>query len=252
MEQNKKKIDKLAFFLPNSFTALNIGCGFMAIMYSIQGDFYKSCMLIILGAIFDSVDGRVARMTGTQSAFGEQFDSLSDLISFGIAPSIIFYNKFLLSSGRIGMVASFLFLLCGALRLARFNANIDKVKSDYFQGLPIPGAAAALIGFILVASEFPEYFGHLYVAIPYILFYSILMISNIPFPSFKKSDWVKRNKRKILFLFIVLSSCLFIYEEIMVFIIITLYVLGSIIYILFNREKFQNFFTWDEDDLPNT
>ena len=158
MNTSNKKLDKLAFFLPNSFTALNIGCGFMAIMFSIQGDFYKSCMLIILGAIFDSVDGRVARMTGTQSAFGEQFDSLSDLISFGIAPSIIFYNKFLLDSGRLGMVVSFLFLLCGALRLARFNANIDKVKSDYFQGLPIPGAAAAIIGFVLVSSEFPTYF----------------------------------------------------------------------------------------------
>ena len=87
------KIDKLAFFLPNSFTAFNIGCGFIAILFSIQQDFYKACMLILLGALCDSVDGRVARMTGTQSTFGEQFDSLSDLISFGIAPSIIFYNK---------------------------------------------------------------------------------------------------------------------------------------------------------------
>ena len=247
-ENTVKTKDKLAFFLPNSFTALNIGCGFMAIMYSIQGDFYKACMLIVLGAIFDSVDGRVARMTGTQSSFGEQFDSLSDLISFGIAPSLIFYNKFLTGYGRFGMLAAFLFLLCGALRLARFNANIDKVKSDYFQGLPIPGAAAAMISFILVSEELPAYFKHQYVFFPYILFYSVLMISNLPFPSFKKSDSVKKHKKKILFLIILVASSLFLYEEMMIFIIISLYVLLSIVYMLINREKFQDVFTWEEDD----
>lgn len=243
-----KKIDKLAFFLPNSFTALNIGCGFMAIMYSIQGDFYKSCMLIILGAVFDSVDGRVARLTGTESAFGEQFDSLSDLISFGIAPSIIFYNKFLGESGRFGMVVSFLFLLCGALRLARFNANIDRVKSDYFQGLPIPGAAAAVIGFILVSAEFPQYLNDRFIAIPYLLFYAILMISNIPFPSFKKSEWVRKNKRKILFLLIVIACSLFVYEELMIFSIVTVYVLGSLIYMITHKDKFKDIFNWEEEN----
>ena len=122
----EKRLDKFAFFLPNTFTAMNIGCGFVAIMFSMQGEFYKACMFIFLGAIFDSVDGRVARLTGTSSSFGEQFDSLSDLISFGMAPAIIFYNRFLIDSGRVGMVIAFLFLLCGALRLARFNANIEK------------------------------------------------------------------------------------------------------------------------------
>jgi CDP-diacylglycerol--serine O-phosphatidyltransferase len=248
MNTSNKKLDKLAFFLPNSFTALNIGCGFMAIMFSIQGDFYKSCMLIILGAIFDSVDGRVARMTGTQSAFGEQFDSLSDLISFGIAPSIIFYNKFLLDSGRVGMVVSFLFLLCGALRLARFNANIDKVKSDYFQGLPIPGAAAAIIGFVLVSSEFPTYFHNKYIAIPYILTYSILMVSNIPFPSFKNSEWVRKNKRKILFILILAASALFIYEELMFFVVISLYVLASFLYALTHRSQMKDIFQWEDEE----
>ena len=109
-----------------------------------------------MGALFDSVDGRVARLTGTQSSFGEQFDSLSDLISFGMAPAMIYYFKFLAGSGRPGMVVAFIFLLCGALRLARFNANIDKVSSDYFQGLPIPGAATAVIGFILLSVAFPN------------------------------------------------------------------------------------------------
>ncbi len=249
---NTKKIDKLAFFLPNSFTALNIACGFVAILFSIQQDFYKACMLIILGAIFDSVDGRVARLTGTQSHFGEQFDSLSDLISFGIAPSIIFYNKFLLNLGRVGMIVAFLFLLCGALRLARFNANIDRVKSDFFQGLPIPGAAASLIGFILVSSEFPQYLHNRYIAIPYILFFSALMISNIPFPSFKQSDWVKRNRKKVLFFLLLVSSSLFIYEELMIFVIINLYVLSSLIYLLFHKKQFEGIFDWDQEEHGET
>jgi CDP-diacylglycerol--serine O-phosphatidyltransferase len=101
LKENKMNDKKLAFFLPNIFTAMNIGCGFVAIMLSMNGEFYKGCMFIFLGAIFDSVDGRVARLTGTSSAFGEQFDSMSDLISFGLAPAIMFYHRFLSDSGRL-------------------------------------------------------------------------------------------------------------------------------------------------------
>ena len=129
---------RLAFFLPNTFTALNMACGFFSIILGYQGQFYQAAMILGLGAIFDSVDGRVARMTGTQSVFGEQFDSISDVVSFGVAPAFLVYNKFFINLGRIGLVTSFIFLLCGALRLARFNANIDKVSSNFFQGLPIP------------------------------------------------------------------------------------------------------------------
>jgi CDP-diacylglycerol--serine O-phosphatidyltransferase len=245
----ERKFDKFAFFLPNIFTAMNIGCGFIAIMYSIKGDFYRACMFIMLGAIFDSVDGRVARLTGTSSAFGEQFDSMSDLISFGVAPAIIFYNRFLMDSGRLGMVVAFLFLLCGALRLARFNANISKVKSDYFQGLPIPGAAVAILSFILLSLEYPEYLVNQYVAIPYIAFYSLLMISNVPFPSFKGSPWVKANKKKVLFLVFIIISSLFVYEEVMIPVIISGYVLSSIFYVIIRKEKFDGIFEWDDDEV---
>lgn len=245
MSENKK-IDKLAFFLPNTFTALNMGCGFMGILFAFQGHFYKACMFIIVGALFDSVDGRVARMTGTQSSFGEQFDSLSDLISFGMAPAMIFYFKFLAQSNRAGMVVAFLFLLCGALRLARFNANIEKVSSDYFQGLPIPGAATAIISYILLSLAFPNIEFMQNIAIPYLLFYSVLMISNIPFPSFKSSQWVRRNKRKMLLSIIVLISLLFIWEEVMIFVLISLYVFSSLIYRLTHKDKFKDIFNWED------
>ena len=240
-----RKIDKFAFFLPNIFTSLNMGCGFMAILFALKGQYNLASMLIVLGALFDSVDGRVARLTGTQSSFGEQFDSLSDLISFGIAPSLIFYLKFLSDDGRIGMLAAFIYLLCGALRLARFNANIDKVSSDYFQGLPIPGAASAIIGFIMVSVEFESIIFDK-IAIAYILFYGVLMISNIPFPSFKNSEWIRQNKRKVLFIIILVLSSLFIYEEVMIFSIISFYVIASIIYRLTHKDKFKDIFHWEE------
>lgn len=246
MAQAKK--DKLVFFLPNIFTSLNIACGFLAILLSIKMEFDKACFLIVLGAVFDSVDGRVARLVGAQSSFGEQYDSLSDLITFGMAPSLIFYNKFLIGTGRIGMVVSFFFLLCGALRLARFNANIDKVKSDYFQGMPIPGAASAIIGYIYMSNLFPYYLDNKWVAVPYIFFYGMLMISNLPFNSFKNSSWVKKHRRKTLFIIIVLAISIISFHEVMLFAVMSLYVISSLVYLMFNRQKFAHVFDWEEED----
>ena len=204
-------------------------------------------MFIVLGAVFDSVDGRIARMTNTQSSFGEQFDSLSDLVSFGVSPAIVYYFRFLDNSGRPGMVAAFFFILCGALRLARFNANIDKNKSDYFQGLPIPGGATAVVAMILLSLNIPEIVDYRPITVGYLIFYAILMISNIPFPSFKKSDWVKKNKKQVLMVIFLILGSLFIYEEVMIPIIITFYVVISLLYFLTHRKKFEGIFEWHEE-----
>ncbi|MBY0518394.1 MAG: CDP-diacylglycerol--serine O-phosphatidyltransferase [Bacteriovoracaceae bacterium] len=238
---------KLAFFLPNTFTALNMACGFVAMMQSFKGNFYHACMFIVLAAIFDSMDGRVARMTGTQSSFGEQFDSLSDLVSFGVAPAFLCYFRFLSNSGRPGMVVAFFFMLCGALRLARFNANIDRVKSDYFQGLPIPGGACAVTALVLISINFPHVADYTPVVMLYILFYATLMISSVPFPSFKNSPWVKNHKKQVLMLIFTIIASLFIYEEVMIPVIITTYVFSSLLYVAFNKEKFAGIFDWKND-----
>lgn len=243
MNENRR----LAFFLPNIFTALNMACGYSAIIMAFRGEFYFACMAIALGAIFDSVDGRVARMTGTQSAFGEQFDSMSDLVSFGIAPALVFYYRFLLEAGRPGMVLAFLFMLCGALRLARFNANIDKFKSDYFQGLPIPGAACGIVGYVLISLQFSFLNDLKSAAMIYILFYSLLMISSIPFPSFKNSTWVKTHKKHVLMTIFMVLACAFLYEEIMIPVIISIYVLSSLVYVGTHREKFAGIFEWKNE-----
>ena len=137
---------KFAFFLPNTFTALNMACGFSAILFSFNGKFYNACLALILGAIFDLVDGRLARLTGTQSTFGEQFDSLSDLVCFGVAPAFLVYNCFFSEIGKLGLVVSFFYLLCGALRLARFNSNIE--KSIDLHGYTLDDANKKIYSFI--------------------------------------------------------------------------------------------------------
>lgn len=238
---------RLAYFIPNTFTALNMACGFGAILFAFHGKFYQACMFIVLGAIFDSVDGRIARMTNTQSSFGEQFDSLSDLVSFGVSPAIIYYFRFLSEAGRPGMVACFFFMLCGALRLARFNANIDKNKSDYFQGLPIPGGATAVISLVFLSSTFPVILEYKALTVLYLLFYAALMISNIPFPSFKKSEWVKNHRKQVLMIIFLIIASLFIYEEIMIPAIISFYVVASLIYWLTHLKKFQGIFDWKDE-----
>ena len=244
---------KFAYFLPNTFTALNIACGFAAIMMAMNGAFYRACMFIVLGAIFDSVDGRIARLTGTQSAFGEQFDSMSDLISFGMAPALIFYLRFLQDFGRLGIVCAFLFLLCGALRLARFNANIDKVKSDYFQGIPIPGAATALIGFTLFSTVENHYYSYFsYLAPIYISFYAYLMVSTFPFPSFKNSPWVQGHKKQVLLFIFMILIFAFLYEEYTILVVIKGYVFGSLTYYFLNRNKLMDEFKEKADHEEST
>jgi CDP-diacylglycerol--serine O-phosphatidyltransferase len=241
---------RLAFFLPNTFTALNMGCGFFSIILGWKGDFYLASMLLVLGAIFDSVDGRVARITHTQSAFGEQFDSISDVVTFGVAPSFLVYNKFFINMGRIGLVTSFVFLLCGALRLARFNANIEKVSSDFFQGLPIPSGALALVGLVLFSLEFPQINIYAPGFIFYVLFFAFLMISNIPFNSFKKSQWVKSHKKRVLFIIFLLFILTLLREQIMIGLIVLTYVFASLVYFIRNKGALEDMFQWqgEEDD----
>lgn len=245
MAQGKSLSDsqnKFIFFLPNIFTALNMGCGFTSIIFSINGNFYKASMLLILGAIFDSVDGRVARLTGTQSAFGEQFDSMSDLISFGMAPAVLFYLNFLTDLKRLGIVLGFFFVLSGALRLARFNANIDRVPSQFFQGLPIPAGAMTLVGYVLLSQELEFLRSISTFAGALIFFLSFLMISNIPFNSFKNSDWVRNNKKLAFIIVVVTFGLTFTYEEITIFTVMILYLTFSLIYFLAKRNDFKDIF----------
>ena len=241
------KARRLSFFLPNTFTALNMGCGFASILFSIQGRFYAAAIVLILGAIFDSVDGRVARMTGTSSNFGEQFDSLSDLISFGMAPALLVHQKYLIAYGRLGAVISFLFLLCTALRLARFNANIEKINSSYFQGLPSPGAALAIIGAIIFSTEYEIVESFSFFFLPYTAFFGILMITTIPFYSFKDSEYIRRHRKLSLFILFMAVAATVAYYQVMIALVMVLYVIAALVYYIMHRRNAVDVFHWTEE-----
>lgn len=238
---------KITFFIPNLFTSLNMFCGFLSIIYSSNNEIYNACILILFGSCFDLVDGRIARLTNTQSSFGEQFDSMSDLITFGLAPAILAYDHFLYNFGKVGIACAFVFCLSGALRLTRFNVNYKKVKGNFFQGLPIPCAALALAGYVLWTKEFHIFLGYEAVIIPYIFLLSFLMISNIPFNSFKDSPFIKKYRKFILFILFISLLLLFSYEELFLGIFVNSYILLSLLSFLIKKKNKDFILDWEEE-----
>ncbi|MDB5815776.1 MAG: CDP-diacylglycerol--serine O-phosphatidyltransferase [Rhodocyclales bacterium] len=138
------------YILPNLFTTAALFAGFYAIVQAMNGFFEPACVAVFVAMILDALDGRVARMTNTQSAFGAEYDSLSDMVSFGAAPSLVIYEWAMRDLGKLGWIAAFIYCACAALRLARFNTNIDVIDKRFFQGLPSPAAAALVAGLVWV------------------------------------------------------------------------------------------------------
>jgi CDP-diacylglycerol--serine O-phosphatidyltransferase len=179
MNKTKKGI----YLLPNLLTTLGLFAGFYAIVLSFNQQFITASISIFIAMIFDALDGRVARMTNTQSAFGEQYDSMADMVSFGVAPALLIFLWTLSDLGNIGWLAVFVYVAGGALRLARFNSQIDIQDKKYFQGLPSP-AAAALVAAMVWTFEI-HHLDNDFVAIGVIIISGILMVSNIRYYSFK-------------------------------------------------------------------
>jgi CDP-diacylglycerol--serine O-phosphatidyltransferase len=192
------------YILPNLFTLAALFGGFYAVVMAMNGRFEQAAIGIFCAAVLDSLDGRVARMTNTQSAFGEQMDSLSDMVSFGAAPALIVYEWALKGLGKPGWIAAFVYCSGAALRLARFNTNIAVVDKRFFQGLPSPAAAALIIGFIWVMDNagWREAWsvGWLcWTAFGLTLYAGLTMVTNVPFYSFKDVSF----KRTVPFIVIV-------------------------------------------------
>ena len=179
------------YLLPNAFTTANLFCGFFAIVQSMNQRFEIAAIAIFVALVMDGMDGRVARMTNTQSAFGEQSDSLTDMVSFGVAPALIAYEWVLKDLGKWGWLAAFVFCAGAALRLARFNTNIGTVDKRFFQGLPSPAAASLIAGFVWLAVDNKLPVQEL--ALPWVTFCltiyaGITMVSNALFYSGKALD----------------------------------------------------------------
>ncbi len=196
-----RKRRKGIYILPNLFTLAALFGGFYAVVMAINGRFDLAAVGVFCAMVLDSLDGRVARMTNTQSAFGEQMDSLSDMVSFGAAPALIAYVWALKGLGRWGWIAAFVYCACAALRLARFNVNTAVVDKRYFQGLPSPAAAALVAGFIWVATDLGIVGKDLaWPMFAVALYAGLTMVTNVPFYSFKDVH----VKRSVPFVFIVL------------------------------------------------
>ena len=175
------------YLLPNLFTTAALFFGFYAIVQAMNNRFETAAIAIFVAMVLDGLDGRVARLTHTQSEFGAQYDSLSDMVSFGAAPALVMYEWALKDLGKLGWIAAFVYCAGTALRLARFNTNIDVVDKRYFQGLPSPMAAALLAGLVWVFDDFgiDRVLWLSIIAWVFTMFAGITMVTNLPFYSFK-------------------------------------------------------------------
>ncbi len=223
---------KKIYVLPNLFTTANMFCGFYAIVAAIHGNFLTAGWSILVAMIFDTMDGRVARLTRATSEFGVQYDSLSDLISFGMAPGLTAYLWALEPWGRLGWLASFLFVVCAALRLARFNVMVNTVPKKYFQGLPSPLAAATIATSIIFYNEIglkpgpntKDWF------IPVtVMALGSLMISTIRFPSFKDFKVSRENSFGVLAVGILTLVLIAVKPEVTLFVICVLFTVVGLI-----------------------
>ena len=215
-KRTRIKMEKGIYIFPNLFTTGNLFCGFWSIISVFQEKYFYGAMAILLAGVFDVLDGKVARLTGSGSKFGIQYDSLADLVSFGIAPAVLAFNWALRPYGRFGWFAAFLFVVCGALRLARFNVMAASGDTKYFKGLPIPAAASMVSLVILLYLRLIEtgWIKDIVVLVAiYIL--AFLMVSNIRYSSFKELNLAKR-KPFSLFIFVVLTMIVIVMEPVVV------------------------------------
>jgi len=206
-EQKKSARSKGIYLLPNLFTTGALFGGFYAVIAAMNGQFEGAALAIFIAMILDGLDGRVARLTNTSSDFGAEYDSLSDMISFGIAPALIMYSWSLSSLGKIGWIASFIYVVAAALRLARFNTQIGHADKRYFQGLASPAAAGFLAGFVwLCADNNISGIGISYLVFVLTIGSGLLMVSNVKYRSFKDLEL----KNKVPFIALLVMVLIFV------------------------------------------
>jgi CDP-diacylglycerol--serine O-phosphatidyltransferase len=237
-KKKKERLHRGIYILPNIFTSLNLFFGFYAILAAINGKFVVAAVAIIIGVLFDIMDGKIARATNTTSKFGVEYDSLADLISFGLAPGLMIYLWSLKPLGRIGWLAAFLFMACGALRLARFNSQVDVISSDHFVGLPIP-AGAGMAATIVLFSHRIGIEGKINPILILITLYilSFLMVSTIRYNSFKKPELFKKMNFNVLVAIILILIFIAAQPSVALFFLALAYVVSGPLTIIRNYKK---------------
>ena len=226
------------YLLPNLFTTGALFSGFYAIVQAMNGHFELAAVAIFIAMILDGLDGRVARMTHTQSEFGAEYDSLSDMVSFGVAPSLVVYEWALKGMGKWGWFAAFIYCVATALRLARFNTNHEIIDKNYFQGLPSPAAAALVAGFVWVMldSGFSGESVRWYASV-LTVFAGLSMVSNLPFYSFKTINMRKSVPFLVIFLVALFFLLIFSYPPGVLFGLFLCYSLSGFVMCYLRRKQ---------------
>lgn len=223
--KQKRQFGKGIYILPNLFTTASLFSGFYSMVQTLNGHFMAAAVAIFVSGILDGLDGKVARMTNTTSRFGVEYDSLADVVAFGVAPGLLSYVWALQPFGRLGWVVAFLYVACGALRLARFNVNTDVKSSDYFQGLAIPAAAGTIAATVL----WFNYWGHVGPikngAVLFLIFVlSFLMVSNFKYFSLKNPEMFKTKPFNTLVIVVLLFALVAVQPKIVIFVVALSYI----------------------------
>ncbi|MBI5050740.1 MAG: CDP-diacylglycerol--serine O-phosphatidyltransferase [Nitrospirae bacterium] len=228
------------YILPNALTLCGMFLGFYAIIASFKAHYIYAAWAILIANIFDGLDGWVARVTHSTTRFGIELDSLSDLIAFGVAPAVLLYGWSLHSFGRVGWGAAFLYVMCGALRLARYNVQMGSVESKAFTGMPIPGAAVVLASLVLFYHEmWGKAAGKNPLVLVLVFILAILMVSTLRYHGIKEIDPKRRKPFWILVVFVLVLVLVFMHPEITIFTFSMGYILLGIIEnaVLFYRKR---------------
>ena len=216
------------YILPNLFTTGSLFAGFYSMVSTMNGDYRTAAIWVLVASIFDGLDGKVARLTGTSSKFGVEYDSLADVVAFGVTPGLLMYSWALRPFGRLGWLAAFLFVVCGALRLARFNVQVATVESKRFVGLPIPAAASMVSATVLLFYHFGWPSSYKKLAILILIYcLAFLMVSNIKYYSFKDPSIIKRQPFAVLVMAVLLLIVIAAEPVIMLFVIFICYTLSG-------------------------
>ncbi|GAB1254693.1 CDP-diacylglycerol--serine O-phosphatidyltransferase [Desulfovibrio sp. TH_2024_36128] len=206
--------------------------GFLSMVWAGQGRFEAACMAILLSAVMDGLDGKVARLTNTASEFGVQYDSLSDLVAFGLAPAMLLWQWQLQSFNRVGIAAAFIYAACGALRLARFNVSTAAAGKRFFIGLPIPAGGCTIVTFVFFAALFPEVLQPVtpYVALLLALGVGTLMVSRVRYFSFKEYDFLRAHPVRTMLAFLLVLATVISFPRVMGFMLCAVYIAGGLVY----------------------
>jgi CDP-diacylglycerol---serine O-phosphatidyltransferase len=237
-QDTAKKPRRGIYLLPNLFTTAALFAGFYAILAAVNGKFEAAAVAIFVAMVLDGVDGRVARMTNTQSAFGAEYDSLSDMVSFGLAPALVVFIWALSDLGRLGWLAAFIYTASGALRLARFNTQVGIADKKYFQGLPSPSAAAIVAGSVWIGVDYgldSETVGWPVAVLTTLV--GLLMVSNVRYHSFKEIDFHGKVPFMVLVVMVVVLAIIQTHPPTVLFLLFLAYAVSGPVLTLVQLRK---------------